>query len=55
MASLERRYDGRYRIIFCYAGKRFNHSLGKVSEKAARISQHRLEENLQFLERGSAL
>ncbi len=32
MASLEKRYDGRYRIVFCYGGKRFNHSLGKVSE-----------------------
>jgi hypothetical protein len=52
MASLEPRYDGRYRLIFCYGGKPIHHSLGKVSEKAARTSQHRLEENLGFLERG---
>lgn len=34
MASLERRYDGRYRIIFYYAGQRFKHSLGNVSDKS---------------------
>jgi hypothetical protein len=27
MASLEKRYDGRYRIVFCWPGKRCYHSL----------------------------
>ena len=29
MASLEKRYDGRYRIVFCWQGERRYHSLGK--------------------------
>lgn len=48
MASLER----RYRIIFCYGGKRFNHSLGKMPEREARSCLDRLEESLRFVERG---
>lgn len=52
MASLERRYDGRYRVIFCYQGQRFYHSVGKVSQREARSCKDRLEENLRFLERG---
>jgi hypothetical protein len=52
MASLERRYDGRYRIVFCYQGQRFYHSLGKVSGKDASSCKERLEENLRFVERG---
>ncbi len=30
MASLEKRYDGRYRIVFCWQGERRYHSLGKM-------------------------
>jgi len=29
MASLEKRYDGRYRIVFCWQGERRYQSLGK--------------------------
>jgi hypothetical protein len=50
MASLERRYDGRYRIVFCHQGKKFFHSLGQVSEREARSCKDRLEENLRFVE-----
>ncbi len=52
MASLERRYDGCYRIVFCHQGKRFNHSIGKVAHRDARSCKDRLEENLRFIERG---
>jgi integrase len=52
MASLERRYGGRYRLVFCCQGKRFAHSLGKVSDREARSCKDRLEENLRFVERG---
>ena len=33
MASLEKRYDGRYRIVFCWQGERRYHSLGKMPER----------------------
>jgi hypothetical protein len=52
MASLEKRYDGRYRIVFCWQGKRRAHSLGKVSERDARSCLDRIEEGLRFVERG---
>jgi integrase len=52
MATLERRYDGCYRIAFYYQGKRFKHSIGKVADRDARSCKDRLEENLRFLERG---
>ena len=52
MASLERRYDGCYRIVFCYQGRRFNHSIGKIADRDAMSCKARLEENLRFLERG---
>jgi|GEM_PF-4916060 len=32
MASLEKRYDGRYRIVFCRQGERRYYSLGSRSE-----------------------
>jgi len=52
MASLERRYDGRFRIVFCHQGEKFFHSLGKIPEREARSCKDRLEENLRFVERG---
>jgi integrase len=52
MAYLEFRYGGNFRLVFCYGGKKFSHSLGKVSEREARSCKDRLEENLRFVERG---
>src|SRR5271157_1468449 len=52
MASLEKRYDGRYRIVFCWHGERRYHSLGKLPEREARSCLDRLEENLRFVDRG---
>jgi integrase len=52
MASLEKRYDGRYRIVFCWQGERRYHSLGKLPEREARSCLDRLEESLRFVERG---
>jgi hypothetical protein len=52
MASLEKRYDGRYRIVFCWEGKRCYHSLGKASEREALSCLDRLEESLRFVDRG---
>lgn len=52
MASLERRYDGRYRIVFCWQGKRRYHSLGKLPDREALSCIDRLEESLRFVERG---
>ena len=52
MASLEKRYDGRYRIVFCWQGERRYHSLGKLPERDAHSCLDRLEESLRFVERG---
>jgi hypothetical protein len=52
MASLEKRYDGRYRIVFCWQGERRYHSLGKTPEPDARSCLNRLEESLRFVDRG---
>jgi hypothetical protein len=52
MASLEKRYDGRYRIVFCWQGERRYHSLGKLPERGARSCRDRLEESLRFVDRG---
>jgi hypothetical protein len=52
MASLEKRYDGRYRIIFCWQGERRYHSLGKMPEREGRSCVDRLEESLRFVDRG---
>ncbi len=52
MASLEKRYDGRYRIVFCWQGERRYHSLGKMPERDARSCLDRLEESLRFVDRG---
>ena len=51
MASLEKRYDGRYRIVFYWRSKKFVHSLGKLSERDAISSRLQLEDNLRLLER----
>ena len=45
MASLEKRYGGRYRIVFCWQGKRRYHSLGKMPEREACSCLDRLEES----------
>src|SRR3954467_13732461 len=52
MASLEKRYDGRYRIVFCWQGERRYHSLGKLPEQEARSCLDRHEESLRFVDRG---
>jgi hypothetical protein len=52
MASLEKRYDSRYRIVFCWQGERRYHSLGKLPEREARSCLDRLEESLRFVDRG---
>jgi integrase len=52
MASLEKRYDGRYRIVFCWQGERHYHSLGKMPEREAQSCLDRLEESLRFVDRG---
>jgi integrase len=52
MASLEKRYDGRYRIVFCWQGERRHYSLGKMPEREARSCLDRLEESLRFVDRG---
>jgi hypothetical protein len=52
MASLEKQYDGRYRIIFCWQGERRHHSLGKMPEREARSCLDRLEESQRFVDRG---
>ncbi len=52
MASLEKRYDGRYRIVFCWNGERHYHSLGNVTEREARFRRDQLEESLRDVDRG---
>ena len=52
MASLEKRYGSRYRIVFCWQGERRHHSLGKMPEREARSCLDRLEESLRFVDRG---
>src|SRR3982751_6924734 len=52
LASLEKRYGGRYRIVFCWQGNRHYHSLGKIPEREACSCLDRLEESLRFVDRG---
>jgi hypothetical protein len=52
MASLEKGYDGRYRIVFCWLSERRFHSLGKMPEREARSCLDRLDESLRFVDRG---
>lgn len=51
MASLEKR-GNRYRIVFRYAGKKYQYRLKSEEEKDAGGCLARLEENLRLLERG---
>jgi len=52
MASLEQR-NGRFRVVFRYAGQKYGRSLKTDSEKAAKASLARLEDNLRRLELGT--
>ena len=52
MASLEQR-NGNYRIVFRYAGQKYNRSLKTRSPVAAQASLARLEDNLRRVELGS--
>ncbi len=52
MASLEKRYDGRYRIVYCWQGARRYRSLGRIPERDARSCLDRLEVSLRFVDRG---
>ena len=51
MASLERRGD-KFRIVFRYAGRKYQHPVRTHSEREASAVRERLEENLRLLERG---
>lgn len=51
MASLEKR-NGRFRIVFCYGGKKLTHSLKTSNERTATLAVARLEDNLSRIELG---
>lgn len=51
MATLEKR-SGAFRVIFYYCGRRFARSLKTSSERAARASLARLDDNLRRVELG---
>lgn len=51
MASLEQR-GNTFRIVFRYAGKKYQHRLRGASEREARGCAERIEENIRLLERG---
>jgi integrase len=51
MASVERR-GNKFRLIFRYAGKKYQHPLRTVNEREATACVERVEENLRLLERG---
>jgi integrase len=52
MASLEQRYDGRWRVVFRHAGRKGSFSLGQVGEQDARAHLAAAEELLRLLGRG---
>lgn len=52
MASLHQRANGRFRISYYFGGRRFFASLKTKHEREATLTMHRLEENLQDVERG---
>lgn len=54
MASLERR-GRRFRLVFRYAGRKYQHPLRTDSEREARGCLERVEENIRLLERGRLL
>jgi hypothetical protein len=51
MASLEKR-NGRFRVVFCYGGKKLAHSLKTSNERTATLAVARLEDNLSRIELG---
>jgi integrase len=51
MASLERR-GNKFRLVFRYAGRKFQHPLRTGSEREATACLERVEENIRLLERG---
>jgi hypothetical protein len=51
MASLEKR-NGRFRVVFCYGGKKFTQSLNTSNERTATLAVARLEDNLSRVELG---
>jgi hypothetical protein len=51
MASLEKRYNGPYRIVSCWQGEPRHYSLGRMPEREARLCLDRLEESLRFVDR----
>ena len=51
MASLERR-GKKFRLVFRYAGRKFQHPLRTGSEREATACLERVEENIRLLERG---
>lgn len=51
MASLERR-GTKFRLVFRYAGRKFQHPLRTASEREAAACLERVEENIRLLERG---
>jgi hypothetical protein len=52
MASLEKRYNGRYHIVFCWREERRYHSLGRIPEREARSCPDQLAESLRLVDRG---
>ena len=52
MASLEQR-SGRFRVVFRFAGRKFNRSLKTANRMEAASSLARLEDNLRRLELGT--
>jgi integrase len=51
MASLEKR-NGRFRVVFCFGGKKFTQSLKTSNERTATLAVARLEDNLSRVELG---
>lgn len=54
MASLERR-GKKFRLVFRYAGKKYQHPLRTSNEREALACVERVEENIRLLERGRLL
>ena len=52
MASLEQR-SGHFRVVFRFAGRKFNRSLKTANRTEAAASLARLEDNLRRLELGT--
>lgn len=54
MASLERR-GKKFRLVFRYAGQKYQHPLRTENEREAQACVERVEENIRLLERGRLL